>query len=49
MFQNNFLVIIAFFKIFTNAANVSYTLTIQNSNSFNGPIHFGIGMVCLLI
>ena len=46
MFKKYILLIITFFKVFTNAANVSITLTIQN-DSFNGPTNFGIGSVCV--
>ena len=31
----------------TNAANLTVSLSIQASDTFNGPIHMGIGMVCV--
>ena len=31
----------------TNSATVSFTVTIQNSDSFEGPTNYGAGVVCL--
>jgi hypothetical protein len=40
-----FVLILTSFIPEIKAANVSYSLTIQNSNIYDGPVYMGVGMV----